>query len=1378
MKIKPELYFENFNGFKIADAHFELGSNLHIRDYYYVKRIFYNSFFTNRFALLVAQKLLVQHRDLIRMLATTETIKKTEAAITLVGYENYSDLLLSNIRKMLNDYVRTAYGISEDLFNHDVFTKENVFLKNPNKIANRIILVFPISTTFSTSIRVRGEITEIARDQKLKCHPPEFIDPVVNCIVISNRPLEKNYEFKEISDYEYDYGWRSVNVAEKMVNVQIIDQPSQQVKDRHQRPIDCFFVAQLYLISLVTKWIKISECGECYPSDKQQEKSLIETKIIPVTPSLIFGYPKTIVPEKHVSIFPAFDIRKKRAKEEPMIYRRHFKKLENYYIYYVRTGFFLLENLSDIKIWLADLRSHELSGLIDKSIVIITPTAGSNSGFVNLLNDIVFSETATIIQYNSREEYLQNFIHFYADVIRQAEKIIFVDDAVATTQSFLEIDFFIRNVRDGKGTEYFITLIDRVDYYNSIKLSAILEESNQIEQVEKRFFAYRHIHVSPIVHRDKYPYISLMEKFKELSEKSVLDSMRIHFKNRERHFRPVDLTRDYEKFEHEDNIKSLLLFLLFHEFSALFYCKNGRFIFQGTIQKAFENNEDPNSWQFVLIHFEELAEKCSLNQFKESYPAYQQEIKNSLFKICSSDPFYQHQNIKESAFRWILADLGDRVTHINKMKKVDRSFFQRRTVNGVPLAYSTFQDFKFLLKRGAKLKMNYIYSVEMLYAIGYIVKGLTQYSNAERASQSPISYPIDFITYYVGLLQELIIEHEAKALQVVKNIKTIIDANPITPYEHQTLKNTYNDHFIHLLRMLVLENTFIFHTAAEKFISKYKGPLLFSKNDSEEFFERLDAAMKTYPFYYTNWMLSRFDAPGKSQRPSPEKGSLISFKNMMFLKALLTADKSPRPLSEVSIEIKLREILRLCCEILEVKNGGAYFAVKHKNNRNLSEEGDIAIVASYQHSQKTAFKSADITKESLLYKIFDGINETNSANILTTVELSLDDEQNYRFRDNQNFSARDLYRLSEFQNDLYRDLFYLRITEIEFDEKKKSYLVVPQAILCFYHDKLSKVETKMVHDKLKLIATSSPLAKQLSLTDTPVELPKQRPVYRRFDPKKVRQLLLLRSDLSDFINHHFNNDSLRAYIELINNKKYYDSLKHGTTTYEELVKTHIDKVVNAKNFGDVGYYAQFLKRAYKYLINKLHLLSLTSKLFEDKSKISENAFVTTSVRDIAGLLEQESLYIFTMWQPNLNSLDDLKAIKFINSVPIELWGLQIKIFHSLLDEMIFELLYNIKKHTIHIMYEEISETDPLTITLSGEIKNDGIFWLTITNNFSTKRPDFVRNLSNKLAKRNISDGLNLIYNVLFQSTGQQLLLSAKPGEFSVSIPFIINRKHE
>ncbi|MEP6805712.1 MAG: hypothetical protein ABI892_14385 [Flavobacterium sp.] len=265
MKINKEAYFRKITGYKITNSHFELGSNLHMSDYYYTKRLFYNSFYTNRFAFLIARYVILQFEKLIDDINKIPSPGLKEKTITLLGYENYSELLVSNVRKMLNDYLKLR-GLEQVCFNHEIFTKDSLFLKNPENIGKNIISIFPISTTFSTSVKILNEVREILSEVQFKNVDVIFHNPIINCLIITNRNLENSVVIAEKS-IEHGFGWEEVSVDSKLIKIKNFDFPAEKIY-------------QKYFISLPTEWQKINECSLCYPLIKADKNVCLKPKQI------------------------------------------------------------------------------------------------------------------------------------------------------------------------------------------------------------------------------------------------------------------------------------------------------------------------------------------------------------------------------------------------------------------------------------------------------------------------------------------------------------------------------------------------------------------------------------------------------------------------------------------------------------------------------------------------------------------------------------------------------------------------------------------------------------------------------------------------------------------------------------------------------------------------------------------------------------------------------------------------------------------------------------------------------------------------------------------------------------------------------------------
>ena len=147
-------YINNFDGFRISDTHFKIGTKIHSADFYYAKRLFQNSFYTARLGMLLAINI-------------KERISDTNQRITLIGYELYSELLLSLIEKFLKDFgfgkEKEAEKVNHFITQNDnenfKFLPNNTFRKYIENYKSRnTIIIVPIASTGSTANKIENDL--------------------------------------------------------------------------------------------------------------------------------------------------------------------------------------------------------------------------------------------------------------------------------------------------------------------------------------------------------------------------------------------------------------------------------------------------------------------------------------------------------------------------------------------------------------------------------------------------------------------------------------------------------------------------------------------------------------------------------------------------------------------------------------------------------------------------------------------------------------------------------------------------------------------------------------------------------------------------------------------------------------------------------------------------------------------------------------------------------------------------------------------------------------------------------------------------------------------------------------------------------------------
>ena len=133
-------YITNIPGYKLSKTHFNFGSKVHSSDFYYAKRLFQNSFFASRIALQISKKI---------MATNIETGDK----ILLIGYELYSEILISLVKKFLVE--RGFENVKHILV---VATNKglDILLDYNDLQASKNFIIVPIASTGSTAMKVES----------------------------------------------------------------------------------------------------------------------------------------------------------------------------------------------------------------------------------------------------------------------------------------------------------------------------------------------------------------------------------------------------------------------------------------------------------------------------------------------------------------------------------------------------------------------------------------------------------------------------------------------------------------------------------------------------------------------------------------------------------------------------------------------------------------------------------------------------------------------------------------------------------------------------------------------------------------------------------------------------------------------------------------------------------------------------------------------------------------------------------------------------------------------------------------------------------------------------------------------------------------------
>lgn len=1367
-KIKNiDRFFCKFKGYKVSNSHFRLGSKIHISDFYYAKRIFYNSFYANRFAFLVARYLL----------NTSLSGVSRQENISLIGYSRYSELLVSNVRRLLNEHKDGFKNI-----NHDVVLEDNRVLKNARNLNNKVIFIIPISSTFSTSDKIKKWLDEILwKQKKPKRQNISDREPNtdINILLVANKDFEN---FDSENDLYKEFGWKKWKEDEK------------KVLEKGENDKKSF---QKFFIALTTNWYSIHACKLCFPDSSEKERCLLETGANSVSPESIFGFPITRIK----NVFTGINYKSYINNKESVILHKHIKRDGKHYKQYIRAGKFLSidENKKMVQEWLTRITINPHHD----NFIIITPSRTANSGFANMINEYLFSETATVLQYSNTDDILQNFIHFNSSLFRNS-RIIFVDDVMRTANSFHLINDYIRSIpitRDEQQTEsesignyqqqkridYCFCIFNRLSYFEETGVFNSLAKDGKI-------YSFIEVNVPPIEQPNfEFPDVVKENLFDDLSKDSVTDKMKIHYSELKNKVKAYDV--DFNSSLPETDIKHLFNFLvcksLYDFFSGEFKVET-EFSYHRIDQiTLFHENEE----QILDILVKFVTQDKDVSEFLCKYSIYKFEVENRIIYNCATPAFIYYKEIKEAVFVWLEKRVKQMVKDIicqGEGEFFDRFFKCKHYDNDsgadIPSEYCGYHTLKFYLRLAVGLKMNYIFSVEMLKAIQIVMKELS-HRKCEiiryEKKQSPLVLfafeltpilpgkdisPIGFAIYYTGLIQQIIYNEEAKAVRLVKNIVEFLGDNE--KENGLNLRNNFDNQFIGLLRMLVLENTFIFTTYhktlyQEKLLNEY----VFQKEkgqESKKQFEKFTAFLEKYEgqtsrYGALNRMLMRYTFDPITRLFTKEEGDTglkIAFQKTIYLKTLLQNEiKENRGNGNVKEKVNL--ILRYLCEILDISpekcNGGAFFVLHYKKvmepEDNIVAE-DLYSIDNYSTSEEEEIKANVTSDDSLILQIFKGIKEAGSRKPKSTFEM-LYNERERRYDSVKITSYKgepvDINHnyIEAIKDQGYNNLFFLRISEIKEEppastSSESKFGTNPQAVICFYKCNLKTCQQCSYRQDSYCNRNE---CKEEKCDKKTCDKEK---CYKRFDPKRLRFLLLLRDDIMAFINYHLENDSLRAFVEKDQKGEYMTSLSHGIGTYEGMINNYINELQNIKGNEEI---VPYLKIILLYLTYKLHLSSNITKFQSGEYSLNEILRKDKySVKDFVKEFSENYPLILTFNNANYDPIDP-------ELVEFEIQG--VKEFEDelfvypdgLMKEMVFEIIYNIRKYVFGRL-NSISSQNKLKIVLNT-IEKDDILYLIVENNNSRTKETFVSKQNSRFNNGGFGrHGLNLIYNCLYPLFGK------------------------
>lgn len=776
-------------GYRIADSHFKLGSKTHIKDFIYAKRLFQIGYYTNKFAFQVSQYI-------IQNIKTGKYKLKGNNSITLIGYAEYSQMLLNRIERILDSKeIKGKIGINK--VNHDLLSDVDTlkFLKE-DSIYENIIIIVPINTTFSTSIKIEVElIKELTKrfineyQTKNKKRPSQdivdkyilnfnFFEPFINIILVShddlnnveyvqslNEYLDKTAIESEDKNVIYPYKifkWRKVSNVSKEVVVETNKLSKNKIGNTSFE-----YRVQKYFISVASKWYLPDTCIYCFPKSLNtsingiasagydnvsiiHERALLETDKTSVTPNLLLELPQSF---KKADKEKGYQVKDIWVNESSYKYG-HFVHMDQHYLHFIEAITFFNFHRARIEIWAKECKSileAKYPTIFQNSVLLISPSERNNTYFLEFVNRYIFDDSAAIIHYEVRGDYVENYQKFFQKIITQSDSIFYVDDFVKSGNTFHLVNDFVKYCNREYGSKGnrpcngLISLISKADNFSKADIISLMSSSSGDNDF--RYIAFHELNVYNYSSNENCPLCHERRRYLELADNSILDTVKHYFLNKVNKLSEQD-PKDYdiknksgwEKFNPliKDNYKIVLPWIegarqdvkdLYDTFRSNKVPGNKylKLLIENELNYLLSNDKEVQEEIFKpiadlniddginlqknkeLLNFiiEKLKERPPFSKLIGHYNQVSINLFNQIFhdlvlKCFTLQPFVNIRPLREKSFSWVLIELHDQ---LNKLLESDNFDFVE------------FRRFKFLLRRATLLGSNYAIRKQTLQKI-------------------------------------------------------------------------------------------------------------------------------------------------------------------------------------------------------------------------------------------------------------------------------------------------------------------------------------------------------------------------------------------------------------------------------------------------------------------------------------------------------------------------------------------------------------------------------------------------------------------------------------------------------------------------------------
>ena len=625
-------------GCLIDNTHIQLSSKVHVTRFYNGNVLFLNNYFTNYFSYLIVKKISFAIKEK----------KDALSNIVFIGYESYSEMLLVETSELLKSYIEEKelnssykilpYIVGEMIDKRLVFRSADGCFDKEDRLNwqlykdSQFIFIVPISSTLSVFEKIQLEL-----EKNLG-------------VVIDSENMIASYALIVSRDF---YKEREAEEKEKIIDIDCymtdVERDYWKEKAGHRIVTKNREIHVNYFIEVYGPWSKASKCQCCFPTKSICEKPLIKTDISGLSPLTQLGQKKKWKQENSIS---QENIKRIKSLSDVLTYN-HIERGGNHYLYYFDTATFFYKNRNQIAMWLKSI-SIEEGGNKRRYSFIVSPLHGTNAGFTEEVNKILFHNTAHVIRLDFCKTYRSNFRQqfgylqiLYQNIVQSCLRdgwkteinFYFVDDEVISGKTLIRAKSLI----EGLFEDFMI-----VDYITINCFKKILVLINRLSDASKHNYidivddyeSYVNYNVSAIQNHDDFCFMcKLVDRAKGYKYMSATNEMDTEWGKIEDKFKVKDYTWAEQNKEYkQDKYKSRMLEAHYAEAAMWNLSENAipEEYFQVMLTKLFYGRLNKRNGKIAL----------SENN---------REVFISLIKTLSRPFFVYRNNAKEAALHLLIA---------------------------------------------------------------------------------------------------------------------------------------------------------------------------------------------------------------------------------------------------------------------------------------------------------------------------------------------------------------------------------------------------------------------------------------------------------------------------------------------------------------------------------------------------------------------------------------------------------------------------------------------------------------------------------------------------------------------------------------------------